>query len=81
MQRSRRDRSALLDCEVPQAVGTQAVANAAPDLSPLVNTTCTYEQLVAGLNAVSPAMAAQFTANPFGPRVTTVMFAGGYFFT
>lgn|GEM_PF-356479 len=40
------------------------VASADPDLSPLVNTTCTYPQAMAALNAESPATAQQFAASP-----------------
>ena|SRR5690242_16867886 len=40
------------------------VASAQPDVSPVVNTTCTYDQLIAALNATSPADAAQFTSSP-----------------
>jgi hemophore-related protein len=40
------------------------VASADPDLSPIVNTTCSYSQVVAALNAESPAAAAQFNSSP-----------------
>ena len=40
------------------------VASAAPDLGPAVNTTCTYDQLVAALNAQDPMVAAAFTSDP-----------------
>lgn len=40
------------------------VASAGPDLSPIVNTTCSYPQAVAALNAEDPAAAAQFNASP-----------------
>jgi hemophore-related protein len=40
------------------------VASAQPDVSPVVNTTCTYDQVIAALNAHSPADAAQFTGSP-----------------
>ncbi|MFG1935288.1 hemophore-related protein [Mycobacterium sp. NPDC048908] len=40
------------------------VASAQPDVSPVVNTTCTYDQLISALNAHSPADAAQFTGSP-----------------
>ena len=39
-------------------------ASADPDLGPAVNTTCTYDQLVAALNAQNPAMAAVFNSSP-----------------
>jgi hemophore-related protein len=40
------------------------VASAAPDLGPAVNTTCTYEQFVAALNAANPTMAEYFNSSP-----------------
>lgn len=40
------------------------VASADPDLGPIVNTTCSYEQFVAALNAQNPTVAAAFNASP-----------------
>ena len=40
------------------------VASATPDLGPAVNTTCTYDQLVAALNAEDPTIAAFFNGDP-----------------
>ncbi len=40
------------------------VASADPDLGPIVNTTCSYPQVMSALNAQDPAMAAQFSAFP-----------------
>jgi hemophore-related protein len=40
------------------------IASADPDIGPLLNTTCTYSQAMAALNAQSPAVAQQFAANP-----------------
>jgi hemophore-related protein len=40
------------------------VAFADPDLGPIVNTTCSYPQVMAALNAQDPAAAAQFNASP-----------------
>lgn len=40
------------------------VASAAPDLGPLVNTTCSYPQVVAALSAQSPEAANEFNAQP-----------------
>jgi hemophore-related protein len=40
------------------------IASADPDLGPIVNTTCTYPQAVAALNAQDPAAAAQFNSSP-----------------
>ena len=38
-------------------------ASASPDLGPIINTTCTYSQVRAALNAEHPAEAAEFDAN------------------
>lgn len=43
------------------AAGT---ASAAPDLGPIVNTTCTYPQVMAALNAQDPAAAADLRQSP-----------------
>ncbi len=40
------------------------VASAAPDLGPLVNTTCSYPQIVAAINAQSPEAANELNAQP-----------------
>lgn len=40
------------------------VASAAPDLGPAINSTCTYSQFVAALNAENPQAAAGFNASP-----------------
>jgi hemophore-related protein len=40
------------------------VASADPDLDPIVNTTCSYPQVMSALNALDPAIAAQFSASP-----------------
>jgi hemophore-related protein len=40
------------------------VASADPDLGPIVNTTCSYEQFVAALNAQNPAAASAFNSSP-----------------
>lgn len=40
------------------------IASAQPDVSAVVNTTCSYPQVIAALNAQSPADGAQFTSNP-----------------
>jgi hemophore-related protein len=41
-----------------------AVASAQPDLGPLINTTCTYPQAVAALNAENPAAAQDLSDSP-----------------
>ena len=40
------------------------VASADPDLDPIVNTTCSYPQVMAALNAQDPAAAAAFNESP-----------------
>jgi hemophore-related protein len=40
------------------------VASADPDMGPLINTTCDYNQAVAALNDQRPDLARQFNANP-----------------
>jgi hemophore-related protein len=40
------------------------VASADPELDPIVNSTCSYQQAVAALNAENPEAAAQFNASP-----------------
>jgi hemophore-related protein len=41
-----------------------AVASADPDLGPLINTTCSYPQAVAAMNAQAPGAAQRFSASP-----------------
>lgn len=53
------------------------VAAAAPDTSVLVNTTCTYEQVVAALNAEQPAAAAEFNASPLAQNLVSQFIASG----
>ena len=45
-------------------LGGAGIASAEPDLSPIVNTTCSYPQVMSALNAQDPAAAAQFNASP-----------------
>lgn len=40
------------------------IAYADPNLDPIVNTTCSYPQVMSALNAQDPALAAQFSAMP-----------------
>lgn len=42
----------------------QGAASADPDLGPIVDTTCSYAQVMAALNAENPAAAAQFNKSP-----------------
>lgn len=39
-------------------------ASADPDFGPIINTTCSYSQVSAALNAENPAAAADFNASP-----------------
>ena len=48
---------------LPLAAGV-GVASASPDLSPAVNTTCNYPQLVSALNAQGPEAGAAFGQSP-----------------
>ena len=56
---------------MPVAVGSLALsltfaagaASADPDLGPIVNTTCSYPQVMAALNAQDPAAAAQLNSS------------------
>jgi hemophore-related protein len=40
------------------------IASADPDMGPAINTTCSYPQVVAALNAQSPAAAVKFNNSP-----------------
>ncbi len=40
------------------------IAWAGPDVSPIINSTCSYAQVMAALNAQSPDVANQVSANP-----------------
>jgi hemophore-related protein len=40
------------------------IASAQPDVDVIVNSTCTYPQVMAALNAQDPAMGKQVSANP-----------------
>lgn len=40
------------------------IASALPDPSPIINSTCSYPQVIAALNAQNPALAGQLQANP-----------------
>ncbi|CAJ1507955.1 MULTISPECIES: hemophore-related protein [Mycobacteriaceae] len=44
--------------------GGQAAASADPDTDPVVNTTCTYSQVVSAMNDQAPGDAEQFNATP-----------------
>jgi hemophore-related protein len=58
-------RLAVVNCALALAWTTGAgVASADPDLTPFINTTCTYSQAEAALNALSPDGGAEFAATP-----------------
>jgi hemophore-related protein len=40
------------------------IASASPDVGPMVNTTCSYDQVISALNAQDSAAGAQFGASP-----------------
>ncbi|MBY0442878.1 MAG: hemophore-related protein [Mycobacteriaceae bacterium] len=40
------------------------IGSAEPDLAPIVNTTCSYAQVLAALDQQSPSAAAQFNSSP-----------------
>jgi hemophore-related protein len=40
------------------------IASAEPDMSVIINSTCTYPQVMAALNAQSPDLANELSANP-----------------
>jgi len=40
------------------------IASALPDPGPIINSTCSYPQVIAALNAQDPALASQLQANP-----------------
>jgi len=45
-------------------VAGAAIASADPGMDPAINTTCSYPQVVAAMNAQSPAAAAKFNNSP-----------------
>ncbi|MDF1897577.1 hemophore-related protein [Mycolicibacterium smegmatis] len=53
--------AAGLAAALPLSAG---IASAQPDFSAVVNTTCSYEQVMAALNAQQPDLAAQFNTSP-----------------
>jgi hemophore-related protein len=58
-------RLVVVVCTLALASTTGAgVASAEPDLSPFINTTCTYSQATAALNALSPDGGNEFSASP-----------------
>jgi len=53
------------------------VASADPDLSPAINTTCSYSQVVSALNAEDPAVAAQLNGSPVAQSYLRSFLASG----
>ncbi|MCW2559835.1 MAG: hypothetical protein JWP55_3799 [Mycobacterium sp.] len=52
-------------CGLAFALTTGAgIASAVPDVSPIINSTCTYPQVMSALNAENPDAANQVTSNP-----------------
>lgn len=45
-------------------LGGAGVASAQPDLGPLVNTTCTYSQVISALNAEAPDLGKELSSFP-----------------
>lgn len=58
------------------ALPTAGIANAAP-FDAVVNTTCTYEQVVAALNAQQPAAAQDFNTSPIVQGIVRNFLASG----
>lgn len=56
---------------------TAGVASATPDLSPVVNTTCSYDQVIGAMNAQRPDLAQQFNAQPVGQAMLRNFLASG----
>ncbi|MEX3646512.1 hypothetical protein A5722_16255 [Mycobacterium vulneris] len=63
-----------LALSVPLSAG---LASAQPDFSGVVNTTCSYEQVMAALNAQRPDLAQQFNASPFAQGALRNFLASG----
>lgn len=57
-------RSAVAVCGLALALTAAGPASADRDLSPFVNTTCDYGQVISALQAADPQAAAQFSASP-----------------
>jgi hemophore-related protein len=55
------------------------IASADPDLGPILNTTCSYPQVAAALNAQSPDIAAQLAADPQAQGMLNTFLASPFF--
>jgi hemophore-related protein len=51
------------------------VASADPDLGPILNTTCTYSQVMAALDEQSPELADEFSAQPAAQSMLSTFLA------
>jgi hemophore-related protein len=71
-------KSVVSSCAVTLSlVAGAGIASAAPDISRIVNTTCSYTQVINALNAQSPEVGAQFTANPAATGWLQALIASG----
>nr|WP_235683134.1 hemophore-related protein [Mycolicibacterium alvei] len=59
---------------VPVSAG---VASAQPDFSAVINTTCSYEQVMGALNAQRPDLAQEFNSSPFAQGALRNFLASG----
>ncbi|MDH6194543.1 hemophore-related protein [Mycobacterium frederiksbergense] len=59
---------------IPLSAG---VASAQPDFTAVVNTTCSYNQVMAALNAQRPDLAQEFNASPFAQGALRNFLAAG----
>jgi hemophore-related protein len=53
------------------------VASAAPDVNAIVNSTCSYPQVMAALNAQDPGVARQISSNPMATAWLQQLVAAG----
>lgn len=54
----------LIGAVVVLMTALAGIGSAEPDLGPVINTACSYPQVMSALNAEDPAAAAQFNASP-----------------
>jgi hemophore-related protein len=59
---------------VPMSVG---IASAQPDLGPVIQTTCNYDQVMAAMRAERPDLAKQFGAQPMAAGMLRNFLASG----
>jgi hemophore-related protein len=53
------------------------IASAEPDVTPIINSTCTYPQVMAALNAEDPGAAHQVSSNPVATAWLQQLVASG----